>query len=145
VQYLRQLLVFVGVLPPRIEQLERSEPWLDALLDRLPPNHASVIGPFAQWDVLRRARRRAETRDYTRGSAQADRAKIMNAVKLLKWLDEQHCQVNELTQAMVEAWVGGKRSQSERHLSLHSLASQAAHCLQSQSSSAAQGSPRYVS
>lgn len=107
VHYTRQLLVFTGVLPPRVEHLERIEPWLVSLLEAMPARHARVVGPFAHWGVLRHARRRAERREYTDGSAQHDRDTITMALRMLQWLDDEGCQVSDLNQSMVEEWVGG--------------------------------------
>lgn len=56
-QNVRQILVHTGVLPQRLEYLERLGPWLEELLVQVPSHHARVIRPFAHWFVIRRARR----------------------------------------------------------------------------------------
>jgi hypothetical protein len=105
--YLRQLLVHTGILPARIEPLERIQPWLERLLATLPGHHARIIGPYAQWSVLRRARRRAIRRRYTNGSAEGDRAKIRAAIQLLAWLDTHQRDLADLTQPLLDHWLDG--------------------------------------
>ena len=68
-RYVRDMLVSSGVLPARNEHLERLAPWLEHLLHDKPTHHARLIRPFAHWFVLRRARRAATRRTFTRGSA----------------------------------------------------------------------------
>jgi hypothetical protein len=103
--HLRHLMVYAEVLPKRDEPLERIEPWLASLLGTLPGHQAKVIGPYAQWSVLRKARRRAVRRTYTFSSAERDRFKITTAIKLLEWVDTQQVPLNMLTQPLLEVWL----------------------------------------
>ncbi|WP_156448325.1 hypothetical protein [Mycobacterium sp. NAZ190054] len=103
--HLRHLLVYSGVLPDRLEPLERIEPWLDTLLASLPIHHATVIGPYAQWSVLRKARRRAVRRTYTFASADLDKLKIVTAAGFLEWLDSQQVSLQDLSQPLLETWL----------------------------------------
>jgi hypothetical protein len=105
--YLRHLMVYADMLPKRIEPLERIEPWLDSLLRRLPAHQARLIGPYAQWSVLRKARRRAVRRTYTPASAERDRSKITTAIGLLGWLDAEQLPLHQFTQPDLEAWLDG--------------------------------------
>ncbi|MDX5965319.1 hypothetical protein SIM91_18865 [Rhodococcus opacus] len=52
------------------------------MLETLPSQQLSLIRPYAQWSVLRRARRRAIRRRYTDHSAASDRNKIRIAIRL---------------------------------------------------------------
>lgn len=110
--YLRAVLVHVDVLPPRIEPLGRLEQWLHHLTGTLTAEHAALIRPYAQWSVLRRARRRAVRRSYTDSSAQSDRAIIWGAVHLLEWLDENDLAITDLNQHQLDRWtsVNGHRT-----------------------------------
>ncbi len=72
--YVREVLVNSGVLHARNEHLERLVPWLEHLLHDKPAHHARLIRPFTHWFVLRRARRAAARRTFTRGSADFARA-----------------------------------------------------------------------
>ncbi len=103
--HLRHLLVYSGVLPERLEPLERIEPWLDTLLRSLPIHHATVMGPYAQWSVLRRARRRAIRRTYSTASADLDKFKIVTAAGFLEWLDVQQVSLQDLSQPLLETWL----------------------------------------
>ncbi|WP_257015977.1 hypothetical protein [Rhodococcus sp. ACS1] len=73
--YLRAVLVRIEILPDRLEPLGRLEPWLDTVLETLPSQQLSLIKPYAQWSVLRRARRRAIRRRYTDHSAAIGRSR----------------------------------------------------------------------
>ena len=46
VNYLRDFLVAVGVLPPFHAELERVRPWLDDILAGLPKDQSDVLGRF---------------------------------------------------------------------------------------------------
>jgi hypothetical protein len=61
--------------------------------------HARVIRPFAHWFVLRRARRAATRRTFTRGSADFARARVIVALDLLSWLDQRGQSLRDLVQA----------------------------------------------
>ena len=63
VHYIRQMMVQTGVLPERHEDLERLPAWLDHHLLDKPTEHANLIRPYLHWFLLRRARRRAVTRN----------------------------------------------------------------------------------
>lgn len=104
-RYVRDMLVSSGVLPARNEHLERLAPWMEHLLDDKPAHHARLIRPFAHWFVLRRARRTAARRTFTRGSADFARARILAALDLLSWLDERAQDLRDLTQADLDRWL----------------------------------------
>ena len=58
--HLRHMLVAGGVLPPRDEELARTERWLTALLTSVDdPGHRRLVQAFATWHVMRRLRRSA--------------------------------------------------------------------------------------
>ncbi len=110
--YLRAVLVHLEILPDRLEPLGRLEPWLDTVLETLPPHQVLLIRPYAQWSVLRRARRRAIRRRYTDHSAASDRNKIRIAIRLLRWLDDQHLTIDNLDQPHLEHWLAGSRDRT---------------------------------
>jgi hypothetical protein len=103
--YVREVLVNSGVLPVRNEHLERLAPWLEHLLSDKPAHHARLIRPFAHWFVLRRARRAATRRAFTRGSADFARARVLAALDLLSWLDGGGQALRDLTQADLDQWL----------------------------------------
>jgi hypothetical protein len=67
----------------------RLAPWLEHLLHDKPAHQARLIRPFVHWFVLRRARRAAARRTFTRGSADFARARVLVALDLLSWLDQR--------------------------------------------------------
>ena len=104
--HLRQTLVHTGVLDERAEPIERFGPWLDQALGDVPPHHASVIRPFAQWQVLRRARRRVDRRPFTAAGAGASaRATITTVMTFLTWLDQRGQTLGTLRQREVDDWL----------------------------------------
>jgi hypothetical protein len=104
-RYIREMLVSSSVLPARNEHLERLAPWLEHLLRDKPAHQARLIRPFAHWFVLRRARRTAARRIFTRGSADFARARILAALDLLSWLDQRGQDLRDLTQADLDQWL----------------------------------------
>ena len=55
--------------------------------------------------MLRRARRAAASRTFTRGSADFARARILVALDLLSWLDQRAQDLRDLTQADLDRWL----------------------------------------
>jgi hypothetical protein len=105
VGHLRKLLVTTTVLPDRIEPLAQLEPWLDQQLAAHPAEHQRLVRQFAQWVVLRKARRDAARGRYTHASASNDREQIRHARLLLTWLHDCGLAINDLTQAHLDAWL----------------------------------------
>ncbi|MEZ0096155.1 hypothetical protein [Streptacidiphilus sp. EB129] len=116
--YVREMLVTTGVLPRRHEPLARLQLWLKDTLDQLPPQHRRIIGPFAEWHVVRDARRRAARGRYTTGAASADRTDIRVAVEFLAWLDTQGHDLASTTQQVLDLWA---TSYPTRRAGLHSF------------------------
>lgn len=114
VDYLRKLLVATGVLPERLEPLARLEPWLDAQLADQPADHQRLVRPFAQWVVLRKARRAANRGRYTVSSANADREDISQALVLLSWLRQRGLAIDDLTQAHLDEFMADGRAHRRR-------------------------------
>lgn len=110
--HLRALLIDAGVLPLRDEQTERLETWVDEYLTQLPPHHAAVITPYAQWKVLRTVRRRAGRRRTTIGVADSARERIRVAARLLHHLEQEGGLLSLLTQDALDRWTGGNAARS---------------------------------
>ena len=70
-----------------------------------PAHHARLIRPFTYWFVLRRARRAAARRTFTRGSADFARARVLAALDLLSWLDHRGQVLRDLTRADLDQWL----------------------------------------
>jgi hypothetical protein len=98
-------LIFVMPALARNEHLERLAPWLEYVLLDKPVHHARLVRPFMHWFVLRRARRNAAQRTFTRGSADFARARVLAALDLLSWLDHRGQALGDLTQADLDQWL----------------------------------------
>lgn len=105
VNYVRDLLAALGVLPPYSPAVERIVPWLRGILAELPKPHAELIDRFARWQLLRRLRLLAERDRVTRGGVQHARAAILGAARFLRWLDEQDTTLAAVTQAHLEDYL----------------------------------------
>ncbi|GAA4722191.1 hypothetical protein Prum_070650 [Phytohabitans rumicis] len=67
--------------------------------------HRRLVRPFAKWVLLRRARRRAQTRPITQGSVNGMRSRVLIALHFLAWLETIDLALAELTQAHVDQWL----------------------------------------
>lgn len=110
--HLRSLLIDAGILPLRDEHTERLGTWVDELVATLPPHHAAVIGPYANWKVLRTVRRRTRRKRTSIGVAGYARERIRAAVRLLRHLDQTGEGIAVLTQHALDRWTDGNRSRS---------------------------------
>jgi hypothetical protein len=112
VNYVRDLLVAVGVLPPYEAELERITPWLNGLLATLPKGHAEVLGRFARWHLLRRLRHQEQNGKVTHGAINGARAAIVATAKFLSWLDEHHTTLATMTQTDLDTYVVARPAQA---------------------------------
>ena len=102
VNYLRDLLVAVGVLPPFHAELERVTPWLNDILAAMPKDQGDVLGRFARWHVLRRLRHQEQTGAATHGAINAARASIVATARFLAWLAAHNTSITTVTQAELD-------------------------------------------
>jgi hypothetical protein len=85
--HLRHMLIVGGVLPPRDEELARTEQWLAALLATIEvPGHRQLVHAFATWHVMRRLRRTAGTSRRPRTYTAHARNTIKAAARFISWL-----------------------------------------------------------
>ncbi|QGG94941.1 hypothetical protein [Actinomarinicola tropica] len=105
VDHVRQLLVAVGALPDRGELAARLSVWLDSFTATLPPSHARVVRPFAEWRILRRVRRQDARDRLTDAGAKWARQRIRTAANLLAWLDLRDLELESLAQRDLDAWL----------------------------------------
>ncbi|MEV6756587.1 hypothetical protein [Streptomyces sp. NPDC051214] len=105
--YVRGLLVTAGILPQRDENLALLTNWAARTLAGLPPHHATPIRPFAEWHIIRDARRRSARGRYSYAAHKGDCANIRAAIKFLAWLDTQHLTLADLGQSALDTWAAG--------------------------------------
>ncbi|MFF9673523.1 hypothetical protein ACF1GS_17730 [Streptomyces eurythermus] len=84
--YVRSLLTTAGLLPPRDENLALLINWRARTLAKLPRHQATLIRPFAEWHIIRDARRRSARGRYTYTAHKGDCANIRAAIDFLTWL-----------------------------------------------------------
>ncbi|WP_240804160.1 hypothetical protein [Streptomyces sp. A0592] len=64
-----------------------------------------MIRPFAEWQVLRDARRRTTRNRYSVGAAKADVTEIRTAIGFLTWLDSHQTSLADADQPLFERWM----------------------------------------
>jgi len=103
--YVRDLLVAVGVLGHYEPFIERMIPWLSSLGDPLNTHHGHIIDQFARWQVLRHMRRQADRGRLTNGVFQSSRSRLRRVVGLLVWLEERGRSIETATQSDLEKYL----------------------------------------
>ncbi|WP_280332255.1 hypothetical protein [Nocardia wallacei] len=104
-RYFRELLVTTMVLEPRPEPLHQLQLFVDHTVDQLPPHRRTIIAPFAEWQIVRDARRRAARGRYSHGAAGTDRRDIRAAIAFLDWVDSIDTTLDQLTQYQLDLWL----------------------------------------
>jgi hypothetical protein len=102
--YLRDLLVAVGVLPPFHAELERVTPWLNDILAAMPKEQGDVLGRFARWHVLRRLRHQEHAGVATHGAINGARASIVATARFLAWLAAHNTSITAVTQTELDQY-----------------------------------------
>lgn len=102
--YVRGLLVTAGILPPRDENLALLTNWVARTVAELPARQANLIRPFAEWHIIRDARRRSARGRYTYAAHKGDCGNVLAAIDFLDWLDSQHMSLSGLQQRHLDIW-----------------------------------------
>ncbi|MFE2667524.1 hypothetical protein [Streptomyces mirabilis] len=102
--YVRGLLVTAGILPPRDENLALLTNWVARTVADLPARYAHLIRPFAEWHIIRDARRRSARGRYTYAAHKGDCSNVLAAIDFLNWLDSQHLSLRRLQQPQLDTW-----------------------------------------
>ncbi len=102
--YVRGLLVTAGLLPPRDENLALLINWVARTVAGLPPRHANLVRPFAEWHIIRDARRRSSRGRYTYAAHKGDCGNVLAAINFLNWLHIQHLSLPQLQQQHLDTW-----------------------------------------
>lgn len=102
--YLQDLLVAVGVLPPFHAELERVTPWLNDILAAMPKEQGDVLERFARWHVLRRLRHQEQAGAATHGAINGARASIVATARFLNWLAAHNTSITAVTQTELDQY-----------------------------------------
>lgn len=103
--HLRDLLVSLGLLPPRDPHVARIERTIARRSTDLSDESSKVLRSFGRWSVLRRARRNADLGRLTAYSARGLAGEVHQAARFLAWMEERGKGLGELSQGDVEQWL----------------------------------------
>ena len=102
--YLRSLLVALGVLTPVEIRIERMVPWIEQAVADLPADQAALIRRFAHWHVLRGMRKASREGRLTQTITDACRRRIRVAIEFLTFLDAHGATPATATQDLLERY-----------------------------------------
>jgi hypothetical protein len=104
--YLRHILTASDALPPRDEELARTEQWLAGLLGRAgDPATRRLVQSFATWQVMRRLRRSAAASTRPRSPTAHARNQIKAAAAFLDWLASRGQSLAGCSHADIDDWL----------------------------------------
>ncbi len=115
VEHLRSVLVAIGALPPRDEQMARLERWITrTLAGRSDPEEQQLLQRYAIWHVLRRLRRRLGDTTTTYSQISSARQHIRAAITVLDWLARADLTLATANQGDLEAWLASDEATHRR-------------------------------
>lgn len=106
VEHLRAVLVAVGTLEARDEQMARLERFVArTIAGRSDPEEQQLLHRYATWHLLRRLRRRIARTGTTYSQISTVRQHMRAALVLLDWLSEHELTLATATQGALETWL----------------------------------------
>ncbi|MBR7836960.1 hypothetical protein KDL01_27025 [Actinospica durhamensis] len=115
VEHLRSVLVAIGTLPQRDEQMARLERWITATIAaREDPDERSVLHRYASWHVARRLRGRVNGTEATYGQFTGARHNINAAIALLDALTGNGTTLATARQRDLEAWLADSNAPNRK-------------------------------
>lgn len=106
VEHLRSILVAVGTLPPRDEQMARLERWVTSTIaQRADPDEQHLLRRYALWHILRRLRRRLNGAHATHSQLVTARQHVRAAITLLDWLAANNLTLATARQGDLDTWL----------------------------------------
>jgi hypothetical protein len=106
VEHLRSMLVCLGTLPPRDEQMIRLDRWVTRIIDeRTDPDQQQILRRYGVWHLLRRLRRRVEGTETTHNQLATARQHLRGAIALLDWLDAHGLTLTTWQQPDLDRWL----------------------------------------
>jgi hypothetical protein len=110
-EHLRSVLVAIGTLPQRDEQMERLQRWIAAIIAaRSDPEEQQLLHRYVTWHVLRRLRRRLGDAETTHAQAVSVQEHVRGAITLLDVLGAHHLDLGSAPQGDLEAWLVSEQS-----------------------------------
>jgi hypothetical protein len=106
VEHLRSVLVAIGTLPPRDEQMARLERWITiTIAGRDDGGQRELLHRYAVWHLLRRLRRRAGSAETTHAQLVGVRRHVRAAITLLDWLAARDLTLASARQGDLDTWI----------------------------------------
>ena len=109
VEHLRSVLVAIGTLPPRDEQLIRLNHWIARVIGER-PGQRQLLHRYAVWHVIRRLRGRLGGTHATHGQVLAAQRIIKAAIALLDWLTAHDLTLAAARQGDLETWLASAQA-----------------------------------
>lgn len=105
-EHLRAVLVAVGTLAARDEQMVRLERWIaETITGRADPDEQQLLHRYATWHLLRRLRHRLGNNTTTYNQNFGVRQRITAAIALLDWLASADLTLATASQGHLEDWL----------------------------------------
>ena len=105
-EHLRSVLVAIGTLPVRDEQMSRLERWIALVTAGRPdPGQRQLLHRYAVWHVIRRLRARLRGEHAAHNQVVAAQRIIKAAVALLDWLTAHDLTLATAGQGDLETWL----------------------------------------
>ncbi|HUL25456.1 MAG TPA: hypothetical protein VLW44_06760 [Streptosporangiaceae bacterium] len=110
-EHLRAVLVAIGTLPPRDEQMRRLERWTAQVIAGRPdPGQQQQLHRYAVWHVTRRLRARLGGAHATPNQVTAAQRNIKAAAALLDWLSARDLTLATARQGDLETWLASAQA-----------------------------------
>jgi len=105
-EHLRSVLVAVGTLPARDEQMVRVERWIaETIAGRADPDEQQLLHRYATWHLLRRLRHRLGDSTTTYNQNFGVRQHVTAAIALLDWLANADLTLATASQGDLDRWL----------------------------------------
>jgi hypothetical protein len=115
VEHLRSVLVAIGTLPARDEQMVRLERWIaTTIAQRDDPDQQQLLHRYAVWHLLRRLRHRTEGTDTTHDQLVGVRQHVKAAIGLLDWLTGHDLTLATCRQNDLDGWISSDQATHRR-------------------------------
>jgi hypothetical protein len=115
VEHLRNVLVAIGTLPHRDEQMARLERWITTVTgSRVDPGQQHMLHHYAVWHLLRRLRRRTAGADTTHDQLAGARQHVKAAIAFLDWLIARDLTLAACRQNDLDTWITSGQARYRR-------------------------------
>lgn len=102
VDHVRGLLITIGMLPNRDEQLARASRGIDTVIAAAPVEHRALLRRYANWGIINDLRNRSARRPLVISAPHRARMKMNAAHRLLEHLEQIGSDLRSLRQAQLE-------------------------------------------